>query len=1076
MWTKLKHDRRVQALILLIIALMTNFWLTSRYPSLDTKSMMAGSVSLADGLSFDAWITHNMQDSVFREVVITFLNWIHTNQQGMTFGLMIAVLIMSLIPLIRDDLDVFMTRRFSATVSGALLGAPLGVCVNCAAPIGYGMYKQGARLEAALATMISSPTMNVVVLSMAFTLFPVYIVTIKIVAALLVILVLIPFIVSRFPEEALTREPLDAPRLGTFGSAVRNDVYLEKNLVAACKWLAVTVIAQTWLILKQVVPIMLLAGFLGAVAVVMVPWDLLVGYLPQQLSFVSILLMLLLSAFGLFLPVPIAFDVVLAASLSNAGIAVQYIAILLFVLGSFSVYSFMVLLKAKATKVALALSAALVLVGVVTGVVTKIAHDFYQEEVQAPLFDQLSSKSSALNGGMPAGLSGGVYQDDVADNGPQTPAQLKNQLADADVARHVTARPVETPQTVKAPVLRWQAVDSAQRVEKLQLFPRGEGRGRYSQLPIKRLGLHHHFKPLVFNFINEFPDANGVSGGDFNNDGWFDLLFATSNGVFIYANTGGTFRLHTRLQGDHPLASFDAGAAAFVDLDNDRQPDVIFTEHGAGLWISYNRDGRFERPVKLPASDTRFSKALAFLDINGNGLLEFVSGHVSSMLSLRPSHESSQNILYRRGPNGYVPGNIHEPFGETLSIWLGDIDNDDTLDMWIGNDFDEPDMFYRFENNAFKPVPRSKIEQTTRWTMSIDVADIDNDLDMEVYMGQTTWNPSSPPFKIQQGQGIVAKHCERFDGPYCRLSKALAQTRKATKRHDASLCESIHDEFKLDCIATVYFRELRSSISPTSDKNEILAKAGVLKDKYPKLYQNFIEMLEHDSITMAESNQRFANFVPQRPGVNTLLILDEAGNFKNKSVEYGVDIGGWTWNARFADVDADEWQDLYVANGWTPSELETTNVLYHNKQGQGFANVTDQIGLLDFEPTIAYTYIDFDNDGDLDIVSYSQVGRVAVYRNDLHKNNSIQFELRDSHGNYNGVGSKLIIRYGDNASRHQIREIKMSGGHLSFDPKIAHFGLGQWGSVAALEIEWSTGEQEIIEGPFKSGYRYKIRR
>ena len=51
---------------------------------------------------------------------------------------------------------------------------PLGVCVNCAAPIAKGLYAGGARAETTLAAMIASPTLNIVVLTMLFGLFPFY--------------------------------------------------------------------------------------------------------------------------------------------------------------------------------------------------------------------------------------------------------------------------------------------------------------------------------------------------------------------------------------------------------------------------------------------------------------------------------------------------------------------------------------------------------------------------------------------------------------------------------------------------------------------------------------------------------------------------------------------------------------------------------------------------------------------------------------------------------------------------------------------------------------------------------------
>ena len=36
------------------------------------------------------------------------------------------------------------------------MGAPLGVCVNCVAPISKGMYESGQKIETVLATMFSS--------------------------------------------------------------------------------------------------------------------------------------------------------------------------------------------------------------------------------------------------------------------------------------------------------------------------------------------------------------------------------------------------------------------------------------------------------------------------------------------------------------------------------------------------------------------------------------------------------------------------------------------------------------------------------------------------------------------------------------------------------------------------------------------------------------------------------------------------------------------------------------------------------------------------------------------------------
>ena len=66
-------------------------------------------------------------------------------------------------------------------------GNPLGVCANCVAPIGRAFYASGMSTESVLATMFSSPTLNVVVLAMTFTLFPVQVGVLKLATVLVMI-------------------------------------------------------------------------------------------------------------------------------------------------------------------------------------------------------------------------------------------------------------------------------------------------------------------------------------------------------------------------------------------------------------------------------------------------------------------------------------------------------------------------------------------------------------------------------------------------------------------------------------------------------------------------------------------------------------------------------------------------------------------------------------------------------------------------------------------------------------------------------------------------------------------------
>ncbi|NRD90023.1 hypothetical protein C8024_11975 [Sphingopyxis sp. BSNA05] len=57
-----------------------------------------------------------------------------------------------------------------------------------------------------------------------------------------------------------------------------------------------------------------------------------------------------------------------------------------------------------------------------------------------------------------------------------------------------------------------------------------------------------------------------------------------------------------------------------------------------------------------------------------------------------------------------------------------------------------------------------------------------------------------------------------------------------------------------------------------------------------------------------------------------------------------------------------------------------------------------------------------------------------------------------------------------------MRDISASGGYLSFDPPVAHFGLGQRKGIDRIKIIWSTGEVQMLEGPFAAGFSYRISR
>lgn len=361
-----KSNKRILFVAAIIVVTAVTFWSGSRYPSLDQKAIMGGAAALEDPLSFEASIQIQPNDSTVERIAYTTINWIETNLEGMAFGLMIGACLLTLIGMVSAR-----GHRSGVvnTLLGVVVGAPLGVCVNCAAPVAKGMHDGGARLETTLATMFSSPTLNIIVLSMLFSIFPLYLTAIKLSLTLLFILVLVPL---------LSRWAFRVERAPTYDDAVcavqpSSPAPTDESWPAAVRASALILLRNLGYIIIRTVPLMLLAGALGAMVVHVLPLPDLVDHEPTILSVAVVALV------GIFLPVPIAFDLVLVAVLISAGAPMVYSMTLLFTLGIFSVYPFFIVWKAISPRVALVLTAVLVLIGIVGGF---IAQEFHQAELR----------------------------------------------------------------------------------------------------------------------------------------------------------------------------------------------------------------------------------------------------------------------------------------------------------------------------------------------------------------------------------------------------------------------------------------------------------------------------------------------------------------------------------------------------------------------------------------------------------------------------------------------------------------------------------------------------------------------
>ncbi len=224
------------------------------------------------------------------------------------------------------------------------------------------MYSAGLRAETTLSAMIASPTLNPVVLTMLFSLLPTYMVGLKIGFSLLVILVVVPLICRVLPMREIPTEARGVPAGPIWpGGADMSPATGPEPALQAIIGVITTYLKNLWYIIKLTVPLMLLAGLLGALMATLLPQDMIL-----TLPF-SVLALVVIALVGVFLPVPIAFDVVVTATLLGLGLSHGYVMALLFTLGAFSIYSYFIVATSVGPRAAWMLAASVAVLGMLAG-------------------------------------------------------------------------------------------------------------------------------------------------------------------------------------------------------------------------------------------------------------------------------------------------------------------------------------------------------------------------------------------------------------------------------------------------------------------------------------------------------------------------------------------------------------------------------------------------------------------------------------------------------------------------------------------------------------------------------------
>ena len=330
----------------------------------------------------------------------------------------------------------------------------------------------------------------------------------------------------------------------------------------------------------------------------------------------------------------------------------------------------------------------------------------------------------------------------------------------------------------------------------------------------------------------DFLGYHGLAIRDVDGDGLEDLYLCQA---------GGLPNLLFRQQADGAMVDVSALAgvdwldnstgALLVDLDNDRDPDLVVATQSALLVMANDGAGKFTLRASHPEVGLGYSPSAADFDLDGDlDLLVLRYAGVGSDLgdfpTPHPFHDARNGganvLLENQGELRFSDATVARGLGEenhrfSFAASWEDFDNDGDLDLYIANDFG-PNQLFRNDGKSFVDVSIESGTQDWGFGMSATWADYDRDGEMDLYVSSM-------------------------------------------------------------------FSSAGNQVIPQDDFNPTMPEETQLK--YLKMVRG-----------------------------NTLLRNSGEGIFSDVTDPMGEGFAGWAWGSKFADLNNDGWEDLYVANGY----------------------------------------------------------------------------------------------------------------------------------------------------------------
>jgi hypothetical protein len=530
---------------------------------------------------------------------------------------------------------------------------------------------------------------------------------------------------------------------------------------------------------------------------------------------------------------------------------------------------------------------------------------------------------------------------------------------------------------------------------------------------------------------------------------------------------------------------------AVADVDGDGLLDVYFTTQVGknGLWHNLG-GGRFEDWTERAGVGVgdRVSVTASFADIDNDGDPDLYVTTVrgGNLLFENDGHGRFRDISAASGLNyvGHSSGAVFFDYNRDglLDLFLSNVGKYTTdeiggdgyryyvgiaQDAFFSHRFPhlaEQSILFRNEGgNRFKDVSAEVGLQDTRWSGDASPIDVNEDGWTDLYV--LNMQGDDEYYENVQGKRFVARGRQVFP----RTSWGAMGIKVFDFNNDG----------RLDIFITDMHSDMSERIGPDREK----LKSNMRWDA----------SMVGDGTTSIWGNSFFLN--------------EGSGRFREVSDEIGAETY-WPWGPSVGDLNADGYEDVFIASGMNfPFRYGINSVLLNNR-GKRFLDAEFILGVeprrgglvvpwfhLDKADRIGWetltretTFVgpprdvtvmaargsrsaaifDLDGDGDLDIVTNEFNARPMVLVSNLTDKRKIRYlnvKLIGTTSNRSGLGAVVRVTAG---GRTYTKVHDGKSGYLSQSLYPLYFGLGDATSVDRIEVSWPSGKKQTELGPIRT--------